>query len=152
MLKSTGHRWMYAWGKFESQQQLFAVSEFIVTVMVKSVKGRCYCKSWEQIWGEEKRTGAISLGQARLAGRMLGTKGREVECWQPNYSSPRAQWLSLERISTASQWTGWHGSVTGCRRTDVCVHLCVNGGVLSKLSGGRCKYSSRLRAVNSNCF
>ncbi len=77
-----------------------------MAVMVKSVKGRCCCKSREQIWGEEKRTGAIGLGQAGLVGRMLGMKGREVQCWQPNYSSPRAQWLSLERISTASQRTG----------------------------------------------
>ncbi|KAF4104863.1 hypothetical protein G5714_014194 [Onychostoma macrolepis] len=82
------------------------VAELNVAVMVKSMKGRCFCKSRQQIGGEEKRTGAIGLGQAGLAGRMLGTKGREVQCWQPNYSSPRAQWLSLERISTVSQRTG----------------------------------------------
>ncbi|KAK2891075.1 hypothetical protein Q8A67_013718 [Cirrhinus molitorella] len=62
--------------------------------MVKSVKGRCCCKSREQIRGEEKRTGAIILGQAGLAGRMLGTKGREI--------------LSC-REAPDDQWNAWMG-------------------------------------------
>lgn len=117
-------KWTYAWEKFKPPQLLFAVTEFNAAAMVKSVKGRCCCKSWEQIWGEKNwcyrsragRTGWQDAGYERAWGAVLAAQLHQSQ-------SPVAQLREYRQphrgLGDMGQWQAAEGLMFVC----ICVWM-----------------------------